>query len=91
MKGFDNAYPTRKHRFGQPERMVVNVLAARKDERFPAIYRRPAAQTITSNPTLWNEPLRSQLVLASLDGLISYAAKVHYQREGKRHERYFGV
>ncbi len=28
-------------------------------------------------PNLWNEPLRSQLVLASLDGLISCAAKVH--------------
>ncbi len=38
---------------------------------------RTAAHSITSNPTLWNEPLRSQLVLASLDGLISYAAKVH--------------
>nr|DAN04391.1 MAG TPA: hypothetical protein [Bacteriophage sp.] len=31
----------------------------------------------TSNQTLWNEPLSSQLVLVSLDGLISYAAKVH--------------
>ncbi|SWS49204.1 Uncharacterised protein [Klebsiella pneumoniae] len=47
---------------------------------------RTAAHPTTSNPTLWNEPLRSQLVLASLDGLISYAAKVHFKAR-KTHER----
>ncbi|MDE9437850.1 hypothetical protein KKI95_18450 [Xenorhabdus bovienii] len=41
-------------------------------------------------PLFRNEPLRNQLKLMLLDGLISYAAKVHYLSKDKHRERTLG-